>query len=141
TVFAQTEIEREGQKKDRITAFLVERGFGVKTGREEHKLGIRGSSTTAVYFEDAPVPAANLLGEVGGGFKIAMEILNNGRLGLAAGCVGAAKTVLKLSVGHATMRRQFGRPISEFGLIKDKIARMVTETYAAESMVYLTNGM
>src|SRR5207302_7627327 len=115
------------QKKDRITAFLVERAMGVKSGPEEHKLGIKGSSTTALYFEDVRVPAENVLGSVGGGFKVAMGILNNGRLGLAAGAVGAARTVIRLAIGHATQRRQFGRSISEFGLIKDKIARMMTE--------------
>jgi acyl-CoA dehydrogenase family protein 9 len=141
TVFAQTEVERDGAKKDRITAFLVERGMGVKSGPEEHKLGIKGSSTTALYFEDVKVPQKNVLGTVGGGFKVAMGILNNGRLGLAAGAVGAARTVIRLAIGHATQRRQFGRTISEFGLIKDKIARMMSEVYAAESMVYLTTGL
>jgi acyl-CoA dehydrogenase family protein 9 len=141
TVFAQTEVERGGAKKDRISAFLVERAMGVKSGPEEHKLGIKGSSTTSLYFEDVRVPAENLLGTVGGGFKVAMGILNNGRLGLAAGAVGAARTVIRLAIAHATQRRQFGRAISEFGLIKDKIARMMAEVYAAESMVYLTTGL
>ncbi|HEY2745190.1 MAG TPA: acyl-CoA dehydrogenase family protein, partial [Polyangia bacterium] len=141
TVFAQTEVEREGGKKDRITAFLVERGMGVKSGPEEHKLGIKGSSTTALFFDGVRVPAANVLGTVGGGFKVAMGILNNGRLGLAAGAVGAAQQVMRLALAHATSRRQFGRAISEFGLIKDKIARMMMEIYAAESMVYLTTGL
>jgi acyl-CoA dehydrogenase family protein 9 len=84
TVFAQTEVERDGGKKDRITAFLVERGFGVKSGPEEHKLGIKGSSTTALYFDGVRVPRQNVLGTVGGGFKVAMGVLNNGRLGLLA---------------------------------------------------------
>jgi acyl-CoA dehydrogenase family member 9 len=141
TVFAQTEVERDGGKKDRITAFLVERGMGVKSGPEELKLGIKGSSTTALYFDGVRVPAENVLGQVGGGFKVAMGILNNGRLGLAAGAVGAAKQVVKLALAHATSRRQFGRPIAEFGLIKDKIARQMMEIYAAESMVYLTTGL
>jgi acyl-CoA dehydrogenase family protein 9 len=141
TVFAQTEVERDGGKKDRITAFLVERGFGVKSGPEEHKLGIKGSSTTALYFDGVRVPAQNVLGTVGGGFKVAMGVLNNGRLGLAAGAVGAAGQVMKLALAHATSRRQFGRAIAEFGLIKDKIARMMMEIYAAESMVYLTTGL
>jgi acyl-CoA dehydrogenase family protein 9 len=141
TVFAQTEIARDGQTKDRITAFLVERSMGVRSGPEEHKLGIQGSSTTALYFDDVRVPRENVLGQVGGGFKVAMGVLNNGRLGLAAGAVGLAKTVLKLAIAHATSRRQFGRPISEFGLIKDKLARMMMETFAAESMVYLTCGL
>jgi acyl-CoA dehydrogenase family member 9 len=141
TVFAQTEVDRDGARKDRITAFIVERAMGVRSGNEEHKLGIKGSSTTALYFDDVRVPAENVLGSVGGGFKVAMGILNNGRLGLAAGAVGAARTVIRLAIGHATQRRQFGRTISEFGLIKDKIARMMMETYAAESMVYLTTGL
>ena len=141
TVFAQTEVERDGAKKDRITAFLVERGFGVKSGPEEHKLGIKGSSTTALYFDGVRVPQKNVLGTVGGGFKVAMGVLNNGRLGLAAGAVGAAQQVMKLALAHATSRRQFGRAIAEFGLIKDKIARMMMEIYAAESMVYLTTGL
>jgi acyl-CoA dehydrogenase family protein 9 len=141
TVFAQTEIEKDGQKKDRITAFLVERGMGVRSGNEEHKLGIKGSSTTAVYFDDVRVPAENVLGQVGGGFKVAMGILNNGRLGLAAGAVGGAKQVMRLALAHASSRRQFGRALSSFGMIQDKIARMMIECYAAESMVYLTTGL
>jgi acyl-CoA dehydrogenase family protein 9 len=141
TVFAQTEVEKDGQKKDRITAFLVERSMGVKNGPEEHKLGIKGSSTTSLYFEDVRVPPENVLGQVGGGFKVAMGILNNGRLGLAAGCIGSARQVIRLALAHATSRRQFGRTISEFGIIKDKIAQMVTMCYAAESMVYLTTGL
>jgi acyl-CoA dehydrogenase family protein 9 len=141
TVFAQSEVDREGSRKDRITAFLVERGFGVKSGPEEQKLGIKGSSTTALYFDGVRVPAANVLGTVGGGFKVAMGILNNGRLGLAAGAIGAAQQVTQLALAHATSRRQFGRAIAEFGLIKDKIARMMMEIYAAESMVYLTTGL
>ena len=141
TVFAQSEVARDGAKKDRITAFLVERGFGVTSGPEEPKLGMRGSSTTALHFRGVRVPAANVLGQVGGGFKVAMGVLNNGRLGLAAGAVGAARQVTKLALAHATSRRQFGRAIAEFGLIKDKIARMMMEIYAAESMVYLTTGL
>jgi acyl-CoA dehydrogenase family member 9 len=141
TVFAQSEVERDGGRKDRITAFLVERGFGVRSGNEEHKLGIKGSSTTALYFDGVRVPAENVLGTVGGGFKVAMGVLNNGRLGLAAGAVGSAQQVMRLALAHATTRRQFGRAIAEFGLIKDKIARMMMEIYAAESMVYLTTGL
>jgi acyl-CoA dehydrogenase family protein 9 len=141
TVFAQTEVDRDGGRKDRITAFIVERGFGVVSGPEEPKLGIRGSSTTALRFDGVRVPADNVLGSVGGGFKVAMGVLNSGRLGLAAGAVGAAGQVMKLALAHATSRRQFGRAIAEFGLVKDKIARMMMEIYAAESMVYLTTGL
>ncbi len=140
TVFARTSPKDEGAKP-RITAFLVERGMGVRSGPNEHKLGIRGSSTTAIYFDDCKVPAENVLGEVGRGFKVAMEVLNSGRLGLASGAVGACKRLIKLAVERTQERRAFGRPIGEFGLIKDKIATMMAETYALESMTYLTTGL
>ena len=141
TVLAQTSVEKDGQKKDRITAFLVERGMGVRSGPEEPKLGVRGASTTALHFDGVRVPRENVLGQVGSGFKVAMGVLNNGRLGLAAGAVGAAKQVIRLALAHASSRRQFGRPICEFGLIKDKLGRMMMETFAAESMVYLITGL
>ncbi|HSQ62167.1 MAG TPA: acyl-CoA dehydrogenase family protein [Polyangiaceae bacterium] len=140
TVFARTSPRDEGVKP-KITAFLVERAFGVKSGPEERKLGIRGSSTTEVFFDDVIVPAANVLGEPGRGFKVAMEVLNSGRLGLAAGCVGACKHLIKLATERVQERRAFGRPIGEFGLIKDKIASMLAETYALESMVYMTTAI
>lgn len=140
TVFARTSALEEGQKP-RITAFLVERGMGVKNGPEEHKLGIRGSSTTELFFEDVRVPAENVLGEVGKGFKVAMEILNSGRLGLAAGCVGSCQTLLRMAIERVQERRAFGRNIGDFGLIKDKIATMLAQTYALESMTYLTAGL
>jgi len=141
TVLAQSQIHRDGQTKDRITAFLVERSMGITSGPEQEKLGVRGASTTGLTLAGVRVPRENVLGTVGGGFKVAMGVLNNGRLGLAAGSVGMAKTVLRLALAHATSRRQFGRPISEFGLIKDKLARMTMEIFAAESMVYLTTGL
>lgn len=140
TVFARTSSPEEGHKP-KITAFIVERAMGAKSGPNEHKLGIRGSSTTEVYFEDVFVPDANVLGEPGRGFQVAMEVLNSGRLGLAAGCVGACKKLIKLSVDRASERKAFGRPIGEFGLIKDKIAMMVADTFAVESMTYLTAGL
>ncbi|APR83616.1 Acyl-CoA dehydrogenase, short-chain specific [Minicystis rosea] len=140
TVFARTSAVEEGSKP-RITAFIVERGMGVKNGPNENKLGIRGSSTTELFFEDVRVPRENVLGEVGRGFKVAMEVLNSGRLGLAAGCVGLCSTLIKLSIERVQERRAFGRNIGEFGLIKDKIATMLAETYALESMTYLTAGI
>jgi acyl-CoA dehydrogenase family protein 9 len=140
TVFARTSAPDAGQKP-RITAFIVERGMGVKNGPPEHKLGIRGSSTTEVFFEDVRVPAQNILGEVGRGFKVAMEVLNSGRLGLAAGSVGGAKRLIKMAVDRVQERKAFGRPIGEFGLIKDKIATMMADTFAMESMTYLTAGL
>jgi acyl-CoA dehydrogenase family protein 9 len=140
TVFARTSPADEGVKP-KITAFLVERAWGVKHGPAEHKLGIRGSSTTEVFFEDVFVPAGNVLGEVGRGFKVAMEVLNAGRLGLASGALGMCKRVLKMAVERCGERRAFGRPIGEFGLIKDKIATMMADTWALECVTYLTTGM
>jgi acyl-CoA dehydrogenase family protein 9 len=139
TVFARTSPPEGGKPK--ITAFIVERGMGVKSGPPEHKLGIRGSSTTEVFFEDVRVPKKNVLGDVGRGFKVAMEVLNSGRLGLAAGSVGGSKRLIKMAVERVQERKAFGRPIGEFGLIKDKISMMMAETYAMESMTYLTAGL
>jgi acyl-CoA dehydrogenase family protein 9 len=140
TIFARTSAIEEG-KKPRITAFIVERSMGVKSGPEEHKLGIRGSSTTGLFLDDVKVPRDNVLGEVGKGFKVAMEILNNGRLGLAAGCVGACHTLLRMAIERVQERRAFNRPIGEFGLIKDKIATMLAIVYALESATYLTAAL
>ncbi len=140
TVFARTSAAESGAKP-RITAFIVERGEGVRHGPNEHKLGIRGSATNTIYFDNVKVPAANVLGEVGRGFKVAMEVLNSGRLGLATGCIGMAKKLLHLAVERTQDRKAFGRSIGEFGLIKDKIASMMAETYALECMAYLTTGL
>ncbi len=140
TVFARTSSKEEGAKP-KITAFLVERATGVKNGPNEHKLGIRGSSTTEVFFEDVQVPGGNVLGERGRGFKVAMEVLNSGRLGLASGCVGLSRRLIKMAVERVQERKAFGRPIGEFGLIKDKIAVMMADTFAVESMTYMTTGL
>jgi acyl-CoA dehydrogenase family protein 9 len=140
TVFARTSALEEGAKP-KITAFIVERGPGVKNGPNEHKLGIRGSSTTEIFLDDVKVPRENVIGEVGKGFKVAMEVLNNGRMGLAAGCVGMSQVLLKLAIDRVQERRAFGRNIGEFGLIKDKIATMLAQTYALESMTYLSAGL
>jgi acyl-CoA dehydrogenase family protein 9 len=138
TVFARTRIDG----RDRISAFVVGRDLpGVSTGREEDKLGLKGSSTTDLMLENTPVPAEDLLGEPGRGFKYAMEILNDGRVSLAAGAVGASKEMIDQSVAFALERRQFNRPIAEFEMIRGKVAEMMTGTYAAESMVYLTTGL
>ena len=140
TVFARTSAPDPGVKP-RITALIVERAMGVKSGPNEEKMGIRGSSTTELFFEDVRVPAENVLGEPGRGFKVAMEVLNSGRLGLASGCVGACKRLVKMSTERVNERKAFGRAIGEFGMIKEKIARMTAETYALESMTYLTTGL
>src|SRR5262252_2066864 len=139
TVFARTSPPERGKPK--ITAFIVERGMGVKNGPPEHKLGIRGSSTTEVFFEDVRVPKKNVLGDPGRGFKVAMEVLNSGRLGLAAGAVGGCRRLIKMAVERVQERKAFGRPIGQFGLIMDKIAVMMAETFAIESMTYLTAGL
>jgi alkylation response protein AidB-like acyl-CoA dehydrogenase len=127
---------------DQFTAFIVERGTpGCAIGPEEHKMGIRGSSTCAVIFEDAPVPVENVLGEIGRGHKIAFNILNLGRLKLGAGAVGAMKHQLRDAVGYAAERKQFKTPIIEFALIREKLARIAAATYAIESMAYRTSGL
>lgn len=131
TVFAAT--ESDGGK---ITAFIVERGFpGVSSGPKEDKMGIRASCTTTVRFDNVRVPAECVLGEEGKGFKVAMAVLNNGRTGLGGGCVGAMKRLIELSVAQATQRKQFGKSISEFQLIKEKIGTMTTLCFASESVV------
>lgn len=133
TVFACTDCA--GGK---ISAFVVERDFpGVTSGRKEDKLGIRASSTTSVSFADVKVPAENLLGDEGKGFKIAMAILNNGRTGLGGGAVGGMKTCIALAAKQAVERKQFGQSIAEFGLVKKKISGMVVDCFAAESAVWM----
>ena len=110
---------------EHFTAFIVERGFtGVSTGHEEHKMGLHGSSTTPLILQDAHVPAANLLGEIGKGHKVAFNVLNFGRFKLGAMCVGGASGAIRDSARYAAARRQFGKPIAEFGAIKHKLAEM-----------------
>jgi alkylation response protein AidB-like acyl-CoA dehydrogenase len=125
-----------------FTAFLVERGFtGVSTGKEEHKMGLNGSSTTPLILQDAEVPADNLLGEVGRGHKIAFNVLNYGRFKLAAMCTGGARATVAEAAQYAVTRRQFGQPIASFGAIRHKLAEMTVRVYAAESMLYRTAGL
>ena len=141
TVFARTDTDA-----GKISAFIVERGAGVSNGPKEDKMGIRASATTTVVFQDVRIPAENLLGEEGKGFKVAMAILNNGRTGLGGGCVGAMKRCIALSSKQATERKQFGRSISEFPLVKDKIAQMTIQCFVTESLVsmvgyYIDSGV
>jgi alkylation response protein AidB-like acyl-CoA dehydrogenase len=127
---------------DRFTAFLVERAYpGVSPGKEEHKLGLHGSSTTPVLFQDVRVPAGNVLGEVGRGHKVALNTLNYGRFGLGAMCTGGARAVLGDAARYAAGRRQFGRPIAAFGAIKHKLGDMTARVYAVESLCYRTAGL
>jgi alkylation response protein AidB-like acyl-CoA dehydrogenase len=135
TVFAKVDGEK-------FTAFLVERAFpGVSSGAEEKKMGIKGSSTTALYLDNVNVPAENVLGEVGRGHIIAFNILNLGRLKLGPFAVGGCKNVLSLSLRYAKERIAFGKAIAEFGLIRHKLAEMAIRTFAAETMSYRVAGM
>ena len=135
TVFAKVDGEK-------FTAFLIEKGTpGLSIGNEEHKLGIRGSSTTPLVLSDCKVPAENLLGEIGKGHHIAFNILNIGRFKLGAACVGAGRTVLGHAIGYAKQRQAFGKPISGFGLIQQKLADCAAQLFAVESMAYRTVGM
>lgn len=141
TVFAKTDHEIDGVVKEKISAFIVEKSMeGVSFGEKENKMGIRASETRAVYFDKVIVPEENIIGEKGKGFKIAMNVLNSGRLSLGAGCVGGMKTIIKLATEHAKGRKQFGKSISEFGIIQEKLAEMCARTYATESIVYMTTG-
>jgi alkylation response protein AidB-like acyl-CoA dehydrogenase len=124
---------------DKFTGFIVERGFeGFTQGPEEHKMGIKGSSTVQLYFQDCKVPVENVLGEIGKGHRIAFNILNIGRLKLCAAALGGAKRSITTSVEYAMTREQFKTPIANFGAIKHKLAEMVIKTYASESALYRT---
>jgi len=125
---------------DKFTGFIVERQEGLTSGAEEHKMGIKGSSTTALVLSDVKTPVSNLLGEIGKGHKIAFNILNIGRFKLGAMCVGGMKLMVTEAVRYANERQQFGRPISSFGAIKHKLAEMAVRTWVGESSVYRTLG-
>lgn len=126
---------------DKFSAFIVERQEGCKHGAEEHKMGIRGSSTTPLVLADARTPVENVLGEIGKGHKIAFNILNIGRFKLGAMCAGGMKVMNTESVRYANERQQFGKPISSFGAIKSKLGEMAIRTWVGESMIYRTLGM
>ena len=133
TVFARTD-----GPEGKVTAFLVEAAWpGVSHGHHEDKMGIRASCTTTVAFSDVRVPRENILGDVGKGFKVAMGILNNGRTGLGGGAVGGMKALIRRSIAQAQERKQFDRTIASFGLVREKIAQMTVECFAAESAVWM----
>ncbi len=135
TIFAKIDGEK-------FTAFLVERTFpGISIGAEEHKMGIRGSSTCPVILNDCKVPVENLLGEIGKGHIIAFNILNIGRFKLGAMCVGGARVSIESAVAYAKQRKAFNKTIGDFGLVREKIANMATLIYVGESIVYRTVGM
>jgi len=127
---------------EHFSAFIVERNFpGFQSGAEEKKMGIRGSSTTPIILNDCRVPKENLLGEIGKGHVIAFNILNIGRFKLGAGVVGGARNSLNHSIGYAKQRKAFGKTLSDFGMIKEKLANMAVGVYTGESMSYRTVGM
>lgn len=135
-VFAKVDGEKE-----KFSAFFVERSENCRPGSEEHKMGIRSSSTTPLILSDCKIPVANLIGNIGDGAKIAFNILNVGRFKLGASVTGGAKLAIHESVRYANERHQFGKPISSFGAIKHKLAEMAIRTWVAESITYRTVGM
>ena len=141
TVFARANGGPNGEGQG-FTAFTMWRGSpGFSNGPSEHKLGIRGTSTTELAFVDVEVQPEDRVGPYGEGFQIALAALETGRLSLGAGCTGAAKHMVRLAVEHARERRQFRHPIIEFGMIREKLGRMAASSYGAESAVYLTSGL
>jgi alkylation response protein AidB-like acyl-CoA dehydrogenase len=126
---------------DKFSAFIVERQEGLAPGAEEHKMGIKGSSTTPLVLADAKAPVENLLGEIGKGAKIAFNTLNIGRFKLGAMCIGGMKLMLHESIRYANERQQFGKSISSFGAIKSKLGEMAIRTWVGEAMIYRTLGM
>uniref|UniRef100_K7FYA5 Very long-chain specific acyl-CoA dehydrogenase, mitochondrial n=1 Tax=Pelodiscus sinensis TaxID=13735 RepID=K7FYA5_PELSI len=143
TVFAKTPVKDEatGEVKEKITAFIVERAFGgVTHGPPEKKMGIKASNTAEVHFEGVRVPTENVLGPLGAGFKVAMNILNNGRFGMAAAMAGTMRGILGKAVEYAANRTQFGDKIHNFGTIQEKLARMAMLHYVTESMAYMISA-
>ena len=142
TVFAKVPVEEDGKQKQRVTAFLVDaHAPGVSLGKIEEKMGIKASDTRTVSFANVKVPANERLGEVGQGFKIALEILNTGRLGLSAASAQGAQRILAVALAHAKQRQQFGRPIGSFGMIQRKFAMLAADCYAADAGWMCTAAM
>lgn len=143
TVMAQTEVDTPQGKQDKITAFLVTPdmpGFNI-TSRALEKVGMRGTKTANLEFRDMEVPAENVIGPIGGGLKVCLTVLDFGRTTFGAACTGAAKTLVKNAIHHATTRQQFKRPLAGFSLVRKKIATMSALLYAMESATYLTAGL
>jgi alkylation response protein AidB-like acyl-CoA dehydrogenase len=127
---------------EQFTSFIVERAFGgLSSGKEEHKMGLHGSSTTSLLLQDVPVPASNLLGEIGKGHKVAFNVLNFGRFKLGAMCVGGCRLAIAESARYAASRKQFGRAIGSFGAIRHKIGEMTARTFALEALMYRVAGL
>ena len=142
TVFAKVPVTVDGAAKERVTAFIVDaKSEGIRLGKLEEKMGIKASDTRAVFFENVRVPVENRLGDVGQGFRIALEVLNSGRLGLSAGSARGARRIMNEAIAYAAQREQFGRPIASFEMIRRKIALRAAVVYATEAAVMLTAGM
>jgi alkylation response protein AidB-like acyl-CoA dehydrogenase len=138
TTFARCEIDG----KDSHIALILERGMeGFEAGEPWFYMGLRGNNNAPLYFKDVRVPPENVLGEPGEGFRIAMSVLNNGRIGLGTGSVGLAKVLLDLAIEHVKTRKQFGKPLADLDMVQDKIAWMVSYLFGLESMAYLTCGL
>jgi acyl-CoA dehydrogenase family member 9 len=138
TAFARCEVDG----KDRHIAVILERGMkGLEVGERFDTMGLRGNDLRRLYFNDVRIPAENVLGDPGDGFRIAMQILNNGRIGLGTGSVGATKRLLDLAIEHVKERRQFGHPLADFELVQDKVGWMVSYLFGLESTCYLTCGL
>jgi acyl-CoA dehydrogenase family protein 9 len=142
TVFAKVPVEVDGKRKLRVTAFIVDaHAEGVRLGKHEEKMGIRASDTRAVFFENVKVPVEDRLGDAGQGFHIALEVLNSGRLGLAAGSAMGARRIMQLALAYAKQREQFGRSIGSFEMIQRKIATNAVDCYAVDAGVMIAAGM
>lgn len=139
-VIART-TERTAHARPRLTAFMLEKADGFTVSPSPPKLGLRGTSTTALHLSGLRVTTDRVLGDVGRGYRVAMEVFSRGRAGLAAICVGVARRLVDMTLERVTARAAFGRNIAEFGMVKDKVAGMMADTWAMESMVYLTTGI
>lgn len=142
TVFAKTPVDENGEIKEKVSAFIMEREWpGITIGRDEEKMGIKGSVTNPLFLENVKIPVENRIGLPSDGFKIAMEVLNEGRLSLGAGSVGGCKRLIALAAERAKERKAFRHPIGDFEMVKQKLYEMTVLTYAAESVVYFTAGL
>ena len=142
TVFAKVSVDVDGKQKQRVTAFIVDaHAPGISLGKVEQKMGIKASDTRAVFFDKVRVPAEDRLGDVGQGFRIALEVLNSGRLGLATASARGTRRIMREALAYAKQREQFGRPIGSFEIIQRKFAVAAVECYAADSAVMVAAGM